>query len=914
MFTQFIWSEIDYLVFFKSLSMMLLAATAIALMLRRLLKIPWGLLAACCVCGWVSIWTDLLVYAYGNTRWLTFEYMGFRFLAGVFLFEFVRRSIHQISGKHVGAWIYLVWGFLAAVSLLLTRTGPMMLIVILLMSSGAGVIWIMFRLADEVATARWFLKIGGVTMFLYVVTIIPSGLYDPWRNITSMDAAMFPRQFLIFLQGGFLLVTALAMWRLFWNAREDVIDLQTTGSSRIQIWMVPLLCLVFGLNWVTMASYSRREANMLKENSLLEVRNIALGIKTEQIAYLKGTQADYLLPEYQSLKMTLKSLCNTSQFHSVFIIANRTYGPDMLVDSRYNDNENESVIMSEIHPTMLTLFKHPNEKMWGPVQDECGHWMVLMSPIFDPESNVLIGFMGAKKDFREWQSKIAQSRLLPMGLATILSFMLIAFFIVMRWFVENKLLVALSEARYKNLASKSAFLANVSHEIRTPLNAILGFSQWILRDPRLPGEHRKHLETIQRSGDHLLGLINNLLEMSRLDADRVKVQTAEFDLKKLVHDLAELFTGRTVEKHITFRVELGEFIPSAIISDEGKLRQIFINLLANAIKFTEHGEVVWKVACLRSADGRHGRLTAFVTDTGPGIAEADQRRIFEAFEQTRTGLKAGGTGLGLSICKEFIQMLGGQIKVTSTLGEGSCFYFWIPIQWSDRVLGQVPLLRLPVRALKPSEQARRILVADDRAENRELLRLILEGVGFSVREVQDSVGALAATEEWKPEVVLLDLHMLKPSEWDILQKIKALNNAGACKVIVITGSERGSGKDKAEEFGADALIAKPIQAQLLLESIGALIAVEYLYEERLPEKTSTPDATVVLPEFLRTHRDWLDEFRDAVEHADYYRVLELLENPDLNEAGLGEALKKLADRFEYQKLLAMLPNAEGSYA
>jgi len=245
---------------------------------------------------------------------------------------------------------------------------------------------------------------------------------------------------------------------------------------------------------------------------------------------------------------------------------------------------------------------------------------------------------------------------------------------------ERELLTSIQQANH----AKSLFLANMSHEIRTPMNAILGFSQLLLNDRELGPIQRQHLDTIVRSGQHLLAVINDILDMSKIEAGRVELSVAAFDLRDLVSDMAAIFRLRTKTKGLLFRVEMAADVPSVVLGDGHKLRQIFTNLLSNAIKFTERGQVIWRLRCERASDAAW-RLLVDVEDTGPGIPAADLGRIFDAFVQTSTGPGAGA-GLGLAISREFVRLMGGTITVDSEVGKGSCFHVAVRLEEGDAAL------------------------------------------------------------------------------------------------------------------------------------------------------------------------------------------------------------------------------------
>ncbi len=273
--------------------------------------------------------------------------------------------------------------------------------------------------------------------------------------------------------------------------------------------------------------------------------------------------------------------------------------------------------------------------------------------------------------------------------------------------------------------AKSVFLANMSHEIRTPMNAILGFSQLMLRDQDLTPRQCQYLGTINRSGEHLLALINDILEMSKIEAGRTTLNPSTFDLPALLKDLEMMFRVRTDEKKFSFSVEMIGDVPQYIVTDINKLRQVFINVLGNAVKFTEQGGIGLRVRADR--EGATGPfLRVEIEDTGPGISPDDQDKLFRHFEQTKTGQQAGtGTGLGLAISREFVRLMGGAITVNSQVGKGSVFVIHLPLKEGEAQAVQAKEKPRHVLRLQPGQATCRVLIADDIEDNRQLLVQIL---------------------------------------------------------------------------------------------------------------------------------------------------------------------------------------------
>jgi PAS domain S-box-containing protein len=485
---------------------------------------------------------------------------------------------------------------------------------------------------------------------------------------------------------------------------------------------------------------------------------------------------------------------------------------------------------------------------------------------------------------------------------------------------RGAVLVLRNMARERDLAeriqhanqAKSSFLANMSHEIRTPLTAILGFSQLLLREEGLLPHQRDHVATINRSGEHLLALINNILEMSRIEAGRVTVRPSSFDLHALVRDVASMFQVRADAKRLSLRVEEDGRVPQAVVADEMKLRQIFINLLGNAIGFTERGGVVWRVGANRGADGVL-RLSADVEDTGPGIAASDQDRLFQAFEQIASGNKSGGTGLGLTISRQFARLMGGDITVQSDLGKGCRFHLDVRIELADPAAAIRASSLRPVVGIKPGRTPLRILVADDEADTRILLAETLSAVGFETREAIDGEGAIEAFEAWQPHAILMDMRMPGMSGHEATRRIKATAEGRATPVIAITASAFDENRHEALDAGVDDFIAKPFHEAELLEKLRACLGLEYVYSK--PPVMDEP--ALVSDEIGRSIRTALtlvpegfsDRLREATINADYNRIIELVDEISLRDPQAGEAVRKVAERFDYDTLLGMLEGA-----
>jgi signal transduction histidine kinase/DNA-binding response OmpR family regulator len=461
--------------------------------------------------------------------------------------------------------------------------------------------------------------------------------------------------------------------------------------------------------------------------------------------------------------------------------------------------------------------------------------------------------------------------------------------------------------------AKSAFLANMSHEIRTPMNAILGFSQLMLRDQALNSQQNQYLGIIIRSGEHLLALINDILEMSKIEAGRTILNLTTFDLPALLNDLEMMFRVRTEGKKLSFGVQLIGDVPRYIMTDINKLRQVFINVLGNAVKFTERGGIGLRVrADRRGTTGPWLRVE--VEDTGPGISADEQTKLFRHFEQTKTGQKAGtGTGLGLAISREFVRLMGGDITVSSQVGKGSVFSIHLPLNEGD-VRAVLPIdTPRKVLSLKPGQDQCRVLIADDVEDNRELLAQILGPVGFEIRLACDGKQAVKEFESWRPHLILMDFRMPVMDGHEAILRIRSAAAGKEVKIIAVTASALDENRQDLLGIGADDFIGKPFREAELFRKIQTHLGVEFLYgeEQAAPAAELTPESLACLS------HDLIHLMREAVIAADLDQLLVNIQEVEVSAPTIARELRRLAEQFEYQTLLGLfgpasaLPNGVG---
>jgi CheY-like chemotaxis protein len=446
----------------------------------------------------------------------------------------------------------------------------------------------------------------------------------------------------------------------------------------------------------------------------------------------------------------------------------------------------------------------------------------------------------------------------------------------------------------------------MSHEIRTPMNAILGFSQLLLRDGGLSASQRESLGVIARSGEHLLSLLNDILEMSKIEAGRVELRTATFDLSAMVDDLAAIFRARAEAKRIAFAVERTADLPRHLLGDEGKLRQVLINLLGNAVKFTREGGVTLRLAAWRDATAI--RLSVAVADTGVGIAAEELGHLFQPFEQTRSGREAhGGTGLGLAISHEHVRLLGGELTVVSEPGRGSTFRFEVPFRDGDPDALESARTGRRVVALASSSPRRRVLVVDDRAANRLLLVKLLSSVGFEVKEAADGALAVEAVETWRPHLVLLDMVMPVMDGYEAARRIKAGPCGAETAILALTASAFEEDRQAVLAAGADDFMRKPFQAEELFARIGARLGLTYRYEEEhAGAEAAAPVADGPAPEAVPLPPELVAAMRDAAVAADLDELSALVERAAAYDVALAARLRDRVARFDYEGLATAL--------
>ncbi len=373
--------------------------------------------------------------------------------------------------------------------------------------------------------------------------------------------------------------------------------------------------------------------------------------------------------------------------------------------------------------------------------------------------------------------------------------------------------------------AKSTFLSNMSHEIRTPLNAILGYAQILQMNGSLDSKQSEAVNTIETSGNHLLELINRILDISKIEAGHLELNSSDFNLTSLVEGLATIFRDRCESKGLEFGLDgLGQE-PMYVHGDEGKLRQILVNLLGNAVKFTDQG----KVSLIFETEEGHKYIFR-VKDTGAGISSEAEAKIFESFMQAEAGLHHGGTGLGLTISKELVELMGGKLLVDSQEGEGSCFSIYLKLPPAKETVP--PRSKRNRRVIRLSEKhSVKALVVDDAHINRKLLSEVLRTIGIETLGAENGKEALERLDEFEPHIIFMDRRMPSMNGEEAVKAIVKKYGPDRFKIVAVTAEAFDHQRENFKLLGYDDYIVKPFRISHIHDCIKKLLGVEFEYED-----------------------------------------------------------------------------------
>jgi predicted ATPase/CheY-like chemotaxis protein len=475
--------------------------------------------------------------------------------------------------------------------------------------------------------------------------------------------------------------------------------------------------------------------------------------------------------------------------------------------------------------------------------------------------------------------------------------------------IETELLHARDAANSAN-KTKSVFLANMSHELRTPLNAILGFSRLMRADLNVTVDQAEDLDIIVRSGEHLLGLINNVLDISKIEAGRVELEESSCDLHHLLNEIQSLLNVRAVEKDLIFSLALADDLPRYVFVDAGKLRQVLTNLVGNAIKFTRHGGVTLH-AKYTGRETKQGIWLYFaVEDTGSGISEENCKRIFTPFVQV--GQQApveAGTGLGLTISRQFVELMHGVLEVGSVINQGSTFHFEIPVILStppENVLN-VEQTHGKVIGLEAGQPRYRLLIAEDQPENKLLIHKILEPLGFELFDAMNGEEALTQYAQWQPDLIWMDMRMPVMDGLEATRRIRASENGQNVRIVALTAHALEDERLEILKAGCDDVVRKPYRENELFDALSKYLGVRFVYQAQTPvtvmpehKKEIDPAQLQQLPLHL------LEKLQTAFMLLDEDLCLEIAGIISDKNHVLGGQIRTMTEKFQHDKLLKLI--------
>ncbi|MGV0104473.1 histidine kinase [Nostoc sp. DSM 114160] len=491
--------------------------------------------------------------------------------------------------------------------------------------------------------------------------------------------------------------------------------------------------------------------------------------------------------------------------------------------------------------------------------------------------------------------------------------------IVERKRIEKELRLA-EEVAQNSSQAKSEFLANMSHELRTPLNGILGYTQILQRTESLSQKGRKGVSIIYQCGSHLLTLINDVLDLSKIEARKLELYSVDFYLPAFIDSVTEISRIRAEQKVIAFHVQLDPDLPTGIHTDEKRLRQVLINLLSNAIKFTNQGSVTFKVKVINQQLNTNGhtnyKIRFEVIDTGAGIIPEQAQKIFQPFEQVGNQKRQSeGTGLGLAISQNIVLLMGGQIQVQSELGKGSTFWFEAEFpeskDWAkvSRVIEQGTIIGY-------QGQNRTILIADDKWENRSVIVNLLEPVGFIVVEASQGQEAWEKALAHKPDLIITDLVMPILNGFELIDRLRQSEQFKEIAVIASSASVFAADQYKSIDVGANAFLPKPVEAETLLEMLRQFLQLEWIFDVKVDEiKKTNIDALERPNEIIYPAKEVLQDLLELTQDGDIQKVLQLAEELSKSDEHLSifaQQIIQLASNFQLKRLETFLVSIQES--
>ncbi len=457
--------------------------------------------------------------------------------------------------------------------------------------------------------------------------------------------------------------------------------------------------------------------------------------------------------------------------------------------------------------------------------------------------------------------------------------------------------------------SKTVFLANMSHELRTPLNAVLGFSQVMMNAVDVTTEQKENLGIITRSGEHLLALINNVLDMSKIESGRVEREESSLDLFQLLQEIKSVMHVRAMEKGLSFALEHSPDLPRHIAVDGGKLRQVLLNLIENALKYTNEGGVRLRSRIVGKEAPALAWVRFEVEDTGSGIHEEDRERIFLPFVQLAPPATERGSGLGLAICRQFVELMGGEIDVAGEPGQGAVFHFEIPVKVLPSEVASAAPRRGRVIGIVEGQPRYRILIAEDQPDNRLLLRKLLEPLGFELREAVNGEEAVALFEAWRPDLIFMDIRMPVMGGVEAIRRIQAIDVGAHTRIVAITAHALEEERREILAAGCDDFIRKPYHDVEILDALTKYLGVRFVSAEETA--TASVATSLDVTALADLPAELLERLERALVRIDITAVDRAIENLRACNGQVADLLVPLARDSEFGRMLRLVRGVRG---
>ena len=457
---------------------------------------------------------------------------------------------------------------------------------------------------------------------------------------------------------------------------------------------------------------------------------------------------------------------------------------------------------------------------------------------------------------------------------------------------ESELMKAKKIAEFASEA-KNEFIANMSHELRTPLNAIMGYCQLFQNDSNLSDKQKEGLEVVNKSSQHLLNLINDILEISKIEAGKMELVNGEFNLKLLLSNIVDILELKAREKDISFNYNFSDNIPDGVIGDEKRLKQILLNICGNAVKFTQKGEVNFSVK------RKDNDICFQIQDTGIGIPETKYNEIFLPFQQVQDNKSfVEGTGLGLSISKKLVNMMGSNIHLKSQLNTGSTFWFCINLP--EKKVQKATISKMKQQIIGFKGDPKTIIVADDNDTNRILLDQLLSRIGFQIKLAKNGLEAFELAKEIKPDVIFMDLLMPVMNGFEAVKKIRQIDSCKNTLIIALSANVFDATIEKSYEAGCDSFIPKPFNKELIFELLSNKLNIVWVYKNDF-ENDLKNEKIIDVP-----NKKDLSELSKLAEYGDFTGIKQKLKNLSTENEKYLSFIKKIntfIKEFEFDKIV-----------